>query len=102
MTIVFAFIVGCAVGFIVGLMGLFFLAVKVERLTAALSPFAAVGKTICHNWPGECRLRIDVRVDGSEYHAYHGTPESHLGLLPTLKQWREATDAMAAGQEDED
>jgi hypothetical protein len=70
-----------------------------ERLRAALSPFAAIGKTIVPNWPGCCRLRIDARLDGSEYHCYHGTPDEHLGLLPTLDEWRKAAEAAALTHE---
>ena len=66
---------------------------EVKRLRAALQPFANMG--IPSNWPGQCRLRIDNRLDGSEFLSYHGEPEAWMGVLPTLAEWREA--AKAAG-----
>lgn len=63
---------------------------KIERLKTLFEPFAKVVEGVPDNWPGECRLRIDTRDDGSEYLAYHGDPEEHLGVLPTLDQWRKA------------
>lgn len=61
------------------------------RLRAALAPFAAIGKTIVHNWPGECRLRI-ISEDGREGYSYHGESDEHLGVLPTLNEWRQAAE----------
>ena len=61
---------------------------ELDRLRRLLAPFAAVASGIPANWPGQCRLRIDARDDGSEYFSYHGEPEHELGALPTLDEWR--------------
>ena len=71
---------------------------EVKRLKGRLAPFAAVIAGLPDNWPGECRLRIDRRNDGSEYLAYHGEPEKHLGRLPTITQWREAAETAKGTQ----
>lgn len=69
---------------------------KADKLREALKPFARL--SIPDNWPGDCKLRIDSRRDASEYISYHGLPETSLGILPTIAEWREA--AEAAGGED--
>lgn len=81
---------------------------KVERLRAALLPFARVAAGIRDNWPEQCPLRIDQGVDksgrpGSKYYyevlSYYaidneGRPEDCLTLLPTIREWREAAEAV--------
>lgn len=65
------------------------LAAEVKRLRKAIAPFTRVASGIPGNWPGECKLRIDSSWHaGSEYLAYHGEPESDLGILPTIAEWR--------------
>ena len=66
---------------------------KVERIRKAVAPFAEVAAGIPDNWPGQCRLRIDHRRDGSEYLAYHGVSKEPLGTLPFICEWRAAAEA---------
>ena len=68
---------------------------ETERLRAVAGPFAALASGIPDNWPGECRLRIDTRRDQSEFLNYHGVPEEHRGVLPTIDQWRAVAKAAA-------
>ena len=63
---------------------------SIERIQAALRPFAIVAKGIPSGWLGHCKLRVDHRHDRSEYLSYHGVPDAELGLLPTIDEWREA------------
>ena len=77
----------------------------IERLRAALAPFAKLAAGIPGNWPGECPLRIDRDMHrGSpryyELIAYHGITDDGkpLGyeytLLPTIAEWRAAEEAL--------
>jgi len=53
-----------------------------------LDAFVKIAEGIPDNWPGQCRLQISRRRDGSEYIGYYGEPDEHLGLLPTIAEWR--------------
>jgi len=64
---------------------------EIDRLRTLLSQFGHI--SIPPNWPGDCKLRIDTRQDGTEYVSYHGRPESHLGILPSIAAWRAAREA---------
>ena len=66
---------------------------RLERVCKAVAPFAEVAAGIPDNWPGQCRLRIDHRLDGSEYLAYHGVSKEPLGALPFICEWRAAAEA---------
>ena len=70
---------------------------EIKGLRAAIQPFAGLARGIPDHWPGECKLRIDQRSDGSEYVCYHGLEwqDARLGILPTLDEWRR----MAGGEE---
>ena len=68
---------------------------EIEQLQEIIGPFAALASGIPDNWPGYCRLRIDTRRDQSEFLNYHGVPEEHLGVLPTIDQWRAVAKAAA-------
>jgi len=80
------------------------LVIEVERLRSALAPFAAVGRTIPSDWPGDCRLREDAEYRSPEtgkargrqgWHqwlAYWGVHDG--GSLPTIVEWRAAAEAV--------
>jgi len=70
---------------------------EIAELRRLLRQFGSI--KIPDNWPGHCKLRIDRRPDGSEYIAYYGVPEQHLGILPQICYWREAAEA---GKEETD
>lgn len=65
---------------------------EIDRLRAALAPFADAAKGIPDNWPGWCKLRIDDRGNGMmvrEVVSYHSCGQGGA-LLPTIDQWRAA------------
>ncbi len=69
---------------------------ELERLRKSIMPFAKLATRIPDNWPGECQLRIDSGPDRDgnyyEWFSYHGVNDKG-GLLPTIAEWREATEA---------
>lgn len=77
---------------------------QIERLRAALKPFAKLAAGIPDNWPGQCPLRIDrQQCRGTthyyEYIAYHGVdggkPHGYeYVLLPTIAEWRAVEEAL--------
>ena len=71
-------------------------AAEIERLQAALKPFAKLGSRIPDNWPDECPLRVDSGPDQHgdwyEWLSYHGVNDTGY-LLPTIGEWREAASA---------
>lgn len=80
---------------------------EIERLRAALLPFAALTHGIPENWPAQCPLRIDSGPDRDgrlyEWIAYHGVGDDGLPLdgstlLPTVGEWREAAEAAVGGK----
>lgn len=77
------------------------LGTEIERLQAALRPFANVARGIPDNWPGECCLRVDSWHDRydqlREWLAYHQVGEREA-VLPTIDQWRDAAQAAGGGE----
>ena len=59
---------------------------EVDQLREALRPFADVAKGIPDNWPGECRVRVDIGLV-QEWLSYYeaGTPNA---TFPTIAEWR--------------
>lgn len=81
------------------------LEVQIERLRAALEPFAKLAAGIPDNWPGQCPLRIDSGLYRGgpkhyEYVAYHGIGDDakplgyHHVALPTIAEWRAVEEVM--------
>ena len=67
---------------------------ELHRLRKAIKPFTDANLLPPDNWPAQCRMRIDNREeDGTEFLSYHGEPEEHLGILPTLDEWRALREA---------
>jgi hypothetical protein len=67
-------------------------ALEVDRLRAALLPFARVAKGIPGNWPGQCALVPDRYPSGTW--ALNYASENEVNWLPTLADYRAAADAV--------
>ena len=67
---------------------------EIDRLRAALAPFADVAKGIPANWPADARLREDADCCGIErrFHLAYWPATCGSGL-PTIGEWRAAANA---------
>jgi|GEM_PF-4084119 len=70
---------------------------EVARLREAIKPFLRFANGIPDNWPEQCILRFDQRIDGSLNISYYGVQDASDGI--TIKQWRELARLASAPEE---